>query len=136
MAIKNKIVVRFRDRRILKGYTLDFTPNKAVFHVIDPGDDTKVTEVCDSDSKAIFYVKTFEGTPGRPSPPDFSEESLKGIPGLKLKVTFDDGGVMCGTTNGYTPGRKGFFVFPADKTSNNERAYIFAASTQSVVTWR
>jgi hypothetical protein len=134
--IKSKVVVRYRNGRVLKGYTLDFMPNKDVFHVIDPRDESSVTEVYTCDQKAVFYVKTFEGNPDRPGPPDFSEESLASVPGLKLKVTFDDGEVMFGTTNGYAPGRSGFFVFPADKTSNNERVYVFSDSTKLVETWR
>lgn len=121
---------------MIKGYTLDFMPNKEVFHVIDPDDDHKITAVSASEPKAVFYVKSFEGDPNRGGPKDFSKESLQGIRGLKLKITFFDGEVMYGTTTGYTPGRKGFFVFPADKDSNNERVYVYAAATQSVDAWR
>jgi hypothetical protein len=43
---------------------------------------------------------------------------------------------MYGTTHGYQPGRKGFFLFPADETSNNVRVYIYEDSTESVEVWR
>jgi hypothetical protein len=133
---QSRVVVRFRNGQLLKGYTLDFMPNRDVFHVIDPDDDRRITEVSASELKAVFHVTTFEGTPGRPDPPDFSKESLGGVTGLKLKVSFSDGEVMFGTTNGYSPGRKGFFIFPADETSNNERVYVYADSTTSVESWR
>lgn len=136
MPAKSKIVARYRDARILKGYTLDFMPNKDTFHVVDPEDESRVSGVSASELKAVFYVKTFTGDPGHKDSADFSRESLDGVPGLKLQVTFEDGEVMYGTTNGYTPGRKGFFVFPADKTSNNERVYVFSDATKSVETWR
>ena len=124
-----------RDGQRIKGFTWDFVPNRDTFHVSDPEDERKVVELSFSDLKAVFFVKNFQGTPGRPSP-TFSEESLEGVPGLKIKVTFVDGEVMFGTTNGYQPGRKGFFVMPADKTSNNERVYVISAAAQSVDTWR
>jgi hypothetical protein len=43
---------------------------------------------------------------------------------------------MYGSTHGYAPERKGFFIFPADKESNNERAFVIVASTDKVETWR
>ena len=136
MALKNRVVVRTQDRRRIKGYTWDFAPNGETFHVIDPDDESKVEELALADLKAVFYVKSFAGEPGRKGPPPFSKESFTGVPGLKLKITFFDGEVMYGTTNGYNPGRKGFFVLPADESSNNERVYVITAATDSVETWR
>jgi hypothetical protein len=136
MAMKNRVVIRMRNRKRIKGYTWDFAPNRETFHVVDPDDEHKVTELGLSELKAVFYVKSFRGEPGRDGPPPFSKESLKGVPGLKLKITFFDGEVMYGTTNGYQPGRRGFFVLPADKSSNNERVYVLTEATKSVETWR
>jgi hypothetical protein len=51
-------------------------------------------------------------------------------------VAFLDGEVVYGMTNGYSPNRKGFFVFPADKKTNNERIFVIKESTTSVKTWR
>jgi hypothetical protein len=129
-------VARFRDGRTVKGYTFDFTPNKELFHVTAPDDDKKITEVSASDLKAIFYVKTFEGNNRRTKTHELAERSMQKIAGLKLKVTFHDTEVLCGTTNGYSKGRQGFFLIPLDKSSNNDRAYVLADSTLSVETWR
>lgn len=134
--IQNKVVVHFRDGRILKGHTYDFNPNKDTFHVSDVQNEKKVTEVSTPLIKAVFFVKTFEGDKNHPNPEDFSLESLKNIPGLKVKVTFFDGEVMYGVTHGYSPQREGFFLFPADKTINNDRVFVIKESTVSVETWR
>jgi hypothetical protein len=133
---ENKVVVRCRDGRLIKGHTFDFMPNKDLFHVVDPDDPNDVIELSSSDPKAIFFVKSFAGDPNRPAPKSFTEDELRGVQGLKIKVRFLDGEVMYGTTHGYQPGRKGFFVFPADETSNNERVYVYADFTDSVDTWR
>jgi hypothetical protein len=133
---ENKVVVRCRDGRLIKGHTFDFMPNKDLFHVVDPDDPNDVTELSSSDPKAIFFVKSFAGDPNRPGPKSFNEDELRGVHGLKIKVRFLDGEVMYGTTHAYQPGRKGFFVFPADETSNNERVYVYADYTESVDTWR
>jgi hypothetical protein len=86
--------------------------------------------------KAVFFVKTFEGNKNHRSTDDFTVESLRDVPGLKVKVTFSDGEVMYGTTHGYAPERKGFFIFPADKESNNERVFVIRESADGVETWR
>ena len=134
--IENKVVVRFRDGTMVKGYTYDFNPHKVVFHVTETQYAKEVIEVSNSLLKAVFFVKTFEGNKDHRSSDDFSLDSLKNIPGLKVKVTFFDGEVMYGSTNGYAPERKGFFVFPADEESNNERVFIIRESTVTVETWR
>jgi CheY-like chemotaxis protein len=133
---ENKVVVRCRDGRLIKGHTFDFMPNKDLFHVVDPDDPNDVIELSSSDPKAIFFVKSFTGDPDRAAPKSVTEDELHRVPGLKIKVRFLDGEVMYGTTHAYQPGRKGFFVFPADETSNNERVYVYADCTEAVDTWR
>ncbi len=134
--IENKVVVHFRDGRIVKGFTHDFNPNKETFHVTDVHNENEVAEVSTVLMKAVFFVKTFEGDKNHPDPEDFSLESLHSAHGLKMKVTFFDGEVMYGTTHGYSPQRKGFFIFPADKTINNDRVFVIKDSTTAVETWR
>ncbi|MBW2039769.1 MAG: hypothetical protein JRI46_09260 [Deltaproteobacteria bacterium] len=134
--IENKVVVHFRDGRIVKGYTYDFNPNKDIFHVTEAQHAKEVIEVSTSLMKAVFFVKSFEGSKDHRRHNDFSMESLKNIPGLKLKVIFFDGEAMYGTTHGYAPERKAFFIFPTDKESNNERVFVIRESTVAVETWR
>lgn len=134
--IENKVVVRFQDGRMVKGYTHDFYPNREMFHVTEVQEGGKVIEVLPSLLKAVFFVKTFEGNKDHRSNDDISMESLKNIPGLKVKVTFYDGEVMYRSTHGYAPEIKGFFIFPADKERNNDRAFIIVKSTDDVETWR
>jgi small nuclear ribonucleoprotein (snRNP)-like protein len=136
LGVENKVVVRFRDGRMVKGYTHDFNPNRESFHVSEVQEGGTVIEVSTSLLKAVFFVKTFEGNKDHRGSDEFSMESLKNVPGLKVKVTFSDGEVMYGSTHGYAPKRKGFFIFPADKKSNNDRAFIIVESTDEVETWR
>ncbi len=134
--MRSKVVFRCRDGRVIKGYTLDFTPNKSLFHVTDPANPRLVTPVMDKELKAVFYVKTFAGNPAQGGAGDFTLESMHNIPGMKLRVVFEDNEVMFGTTMGYNPGRPGFWISPADTRSNNTRVYVFAHATTSVDAWR
>jgi hypothetical protein len=130
MHLKNRVVVRYRDGRKLKGFTWDFVPQKEIFHISDEQDERKITEVAAKELKAVFFVRTFAGN--RLHKPDYTLEAFARVPGLKLKVTFEDGEVLYGTTNAYSSGRKGFFLLPADRRGNNERVYVFAESTKSI----
>jgi len=134
--IENKVVVHFRDRRIVKGYTYDFNPNKEIFHVTLAQNKREIVAVSTSQVKAVFFVKTFEGDKNHPGPADFSMETFRNSPGLKVKVTFFDDEIMYGSTHAYSPQRKGFFIFPANKEINNDRVFVNRDSTVSVETWR
>ena len=134
--IENKVVVHFRDGRIVKGYTYDFNPNKETFHVAKTQNGNAVTEISTSQMKALFFVKSFEGNRDHPGSDDFSMESFRNSPGIKVKVTFLDNEVMYGSTHGYAPNRKGFFVSPANKEINNDRVFVVKESTSAVETWR
>jgi len=127
----SKIVVRYRDRRTLKGITQNFFPNKPVFHVnrlggSGPGD---LVEVRLDELKAVFFVRDFTGNakhverkilaPGeRPQ-------------GRLMEVTCKDGEVIVGTTTGYDPKRSGFFLFPVDPSSNNMRVFLVTSAVRS-----
>ncbi len=130
--MQNKIVVRYRDGRLMKGFTSDFMPNKDVFHVVpmDAPPDAKPGTVNMQELKAVFFVKDFVGNSGYNDKKYF--DPAKPIAGRKIKVVFKDGETLVGTTQGYQPGRQGFFVFPADPQSNMERSYVVSLAVTSV----
>jgi len=135
--IRTKVVVHFLDGKILKGYSYDFTPNRDTFHVSPIRDETQTMEVPTSLVKAVFFVKSFRGNKGHETHEEFSMQNFKfDDVSLKIRVDFLDGEVMYGMTHGYAPNRRGFFVFPADKDSNNERVFVMREATASVKTWK
>ncbi len=52
--------------------------------------------------------------------------------GRKVRVLFTDGELLVGTTQGYDARRPGFFVFPADTESNNERIFVVRGAIQQI----
>jgi hypothetical protein len=134
--IGNEVVARFRDGKVIKGYTFDFKSDKERFHISETDNGKDLKEVPVSQLKAVFFVKTFEGTGHHLDLGDFTEETVRRGSGLKVKVTFSDGEVLCGLSNGYGPNRKGFFIYPAKKESNNDRAFVVRESATAVQTWR
>jgi len=130
--IQNKIVVRYQDGRLMKGFTNDFFPNKDLFHLVPmeapPG--SKPLDVRIPELKAVFFVKEFGGNPQYKDKQEF--DLTKPVMGRKIQVTFKDGETLLGTTQGYQPGRPGFFVSPADTQSNIERCFVVSAATKEV----
>jgi hypothetical protein len=131
--IENKVVARFRDGRIIKGYTQDFFPNKDVFHISGTERGKDLTEVLVPDLKALFFVKSFEGKKDhrKHDHPDVIQKLSK-TAGIKLKIVFADGEQMLALTQGYDPSRKGFFIFSPDTESNWERAFVLKQAIKEV----
>ena len=130
----NRIVVRYRDGRVLKGHTYDFSPQREIFHLvnIDTRGIRRNHEVHCADLKAVFFVKTFEGDKEYVEKREFGESGTITPPGLKMKIKFYDGETMTGSSPGYSEGRQGFFVIPIDPDSNNNRIYIVSDAATDV----
>ena len=130
--IQNKVVARYQDGRVLKGYTGDFLPNKEVFHLTLKDDrESRPIEVHVAELKAVFFVKDFVGNAKYNDVKEY--HPTKPVIGRKIRVVFKDGEILLGTTQGYQPSRTGFFVFPADPQSNNERCFVVSAATREVL---
>lgn len=128
MTIANRIVARYRDGRTIKGSTADFLPARDIFHVQTPAGET--VPVRHADLKAIFFVRDLAGDPAHRERNEFAPGQA--APGRKIRVEFQDGEVLVGTTQGYQPNRPGFFIVPADPASNIERCFVVTTSTRDV----
>ncbi len=124
--LDNRVIARFLDGSLVRGTTLDFAPTKTSFHV-DDGHGTR--EIFVGDLKALFFVRDFDGDAG------YHEKKGFFVPhahGKKVMVEFLDGEVLFGYTLSYTLRGVGFFVFPGDPESNNEKVFIVHGATRRV----
>ncbi len=128
----NRVVVHFQDGHLLKGLTNDFLPAKDHFHLQQDGAgaDTRPVDVKVAELKALFFVKDYAGHSEHKRVQEFDPAHHE--PGRRIRVVFKDGEVMIGTTQGYQPGRPGFFVTPADSGGNNERCFVVTSATKEV----
>jgi len=126
--VRSKIVIHFLDGTLVRGWSPDLLPSKTTFHVTD--NDTESTrEVRVADLKGVFFVKDWGDGPERKSRRyDVERPGL----GRRVRVTFQDGEVIEGYTNGYSPDRLAFFVFPPDPEDNTERVLVVTKSTADV----
>jgi Family of unknown function (DUF6982) len=126
-----KTVVHYRDGRILKGFSSEFQPHREVFQLAAADSPSaEVVEVWVPDLKAVFFVKDLVGNPRQVDSSDFDPD--RPVAGRKVRVRFQDGEQLVGTTESYDAGRKGFFLVPAEARSNIEDCYVVIAATREI----
>ena len=126
-----KVVARFRDGKIIKGFTRNFFANKDLFHVSPP--DNPYGEgriIMMRDLKAVFFVRDFNGKPEYRERRKYKAEENPF--GRRVEITFSDGEVQVGATMGYSLERVGFFITPADPGSNNRKIFAVSTAVESV----
>jgi hypothetical protein len=124
-----KVVARYLDGRLVKGYTFDFGPAQPRFHVFpEPSPTGPSTRVLVQELKALFFVRDFAGDPAHRD----DRRIPFGEAGRHVEVRFRDGEVMVGTVDGPSTDGPGFFFVPADRESNNLRVYVVASAVRAV----
>ena len=123
-----KVVARYRDGRILRGYTNDFASGKAHLHLRAKSTEGPAVFVPLGKLKALFFVKDFTGNRMHGDSPG----AIGRLPGRTVEVTFEDGEVLLGSTLNYRPDGEGFFVHPADDASNNLRVFVTHAGVRFI----
>jgi uncharacterized protein DUF6982/PilZ domain-containing protein len=125
-----KIVVRYKDGRLVKGFSHDFHPTRPQFGIWPAIDAPKHegVRVAVADLKAVFFVRDFRGNAAHVDEKSFDRSG----PGRRVEVTFFDNEVLVGTTLTYRPEGQGFFVLPSDRRSNNVRVFVVAAAVRRV----
>jgi hypothetical protein len=122
----NRVVAHFVDGLTLRGTTIDFSPLRRTFHICESG---ATFEIDLTKLKALFFVRDFDGNAAYNERKGFFARQNHG---KKCMVEFKDGEVMFGYTLTYTSQGMGFFLFPGDPQSNNEKVFVVHASTASV----
>jgi len=127
-----KVVARYADGRLIKGYTFDFQPHRPRFHVFpDAGAVSTPTAVMVRELKALFFVRDHDGNAAYTERKRFlaGESSLWSG---RVEVTFRDGEVLVGVADEPDPEASGLFVTPVDPRSNNLKVYAVRAATRGI----
>lgn len=127
------VIARLNTGLVVRGTTIDFSPERPVFRVMPDGEGRGV-EVRLKDLKALFFPK-FEN-PDRPPRPRSSRYAAPDPEkdGKRIVARFPDGEWMTGYTLSYRPEKIGFFLFPDDPDSQHEKIFVLSAATQEVLT--
>lgn len=133
---RQKVILRFVDGKIIRGYIDNFSPSDEVVSIVDESSKSQTVNI--NELKAIFFVKTFEGDKSYSERKAFTQTT---IPGKRVFVRFKDGESMVGYIEGNVPWEKGFFLeqkkggfflIPVDNKSNNIKVFVVASSVQDV----
>jgi len=132
-----KIVVKYLNGKIIKGYTTDFNPNKDVFHLqlveeYQEKEQKEKVKINIDEIKAVFFVKNFQGDKNYEKVRTFNGYESGPPSQRKIIVIFKDSENFYGTTHSYSPDRKGFFVYPIDQKDNNDRVFVSCKALEKV----
>ncbi len=116
-ATSRKLVLHFRNKKIIKGTTYKLDTHSLGFHLVpvEPAGNDERMYVHFSDLKAIYFVRDFEGK-FDPS------EAVHDYPaeGQEARVMFDDGEIIEGRTlHHFDPSCLRFFIAPKENRGNN-----------------
>jgi hypothetical protein len=126
----SRVVVRYRDGRMLKGFTREFLASRGIAEVwpVANGTSANPMTVPFGHLKAIFFVRDFDGNASYVT----GRASATTPRGRKVAVTFLDGEELTGVTLSYQAGGVGFFVHPLDDQDNNMRVFVVSQSIRHV----
>ena len=109
-ASHRKVVARYADGRLVKGYTFDFGPAQTRFHVFEqPSATGTSTQVLVRELKAVFFVRDFIGNPTRQDGQKFPTGE---VARPHVEVRFRDGEVMVGVADSPATDSSGFLPHP------------------------
>ena len=133
--VRQRLVVRFNDGRLLCGVAFAMNLKESGFHLDLCGKNDATTgetvQVRFADLKAVFFVRSFDGK--------FDKEKLPpreiSTDGSELVVKFKDGEIVRGyTAQHYDPDDPRFHLVPLDPRSNNISVLIERTATAGIYT--
>ena len=132
--LKRKVVVKYQNGEIIKGWVEDFRPDRESFilYPLIEYSEEEMLEIKFNSLKAVFFVKDFTGNKDYKKVRTFDVDT-KVIPSQrKLIVIFKDGENLYGTSHSYGRYKVGFFVYPIDPKDNNERIFVIHSAVESL----
>ena len=132
--LKKKVVAKYQNGEIVKGWVEDFRPDRdsfILYPLIEYSEEESLEINFDS-LRAVFFVKDFIGDKGYKKVRTFDVD-LKITPSQrKLIVIFKDGENLYGTSHSYGRHKVGFFVYPIDPKDNSDRIFVVHSAVESV----
>ncbi len=122
----DKIVIRQKDRTLLKGKSINFNIKKSFFKMRLLSGEQTIVQI--EDLKAIFIVKDHTGN--KDYTYSYADDLIWYI--IKIRIVFNDGEVMIGYVPSHINGDQGFFVTPADLKGNNKSVYVVKSSIKEI----
>jgi len=132
--LKKKVVVKYQNGEIIKGWVEDFRPDRDTFilyPLIEYSEEERI-EINFDPLKAVFFVKDFIGDKNYKKVRTFDVEFKITPSQRKLIVNFKDGENLYGTSHDYGRHKVGFFVYPVDQKDNSDRIFVVHSAVESI----
>ena len=117
---QERVVARFKNGRIEKGYSFGLDPSEKILRLIPAHRKGDAQEFPLHALKAIFFVRTFNGDSDRKKKRGF----LDPVDAKAVRVRFRDGEILCGRRTEDHQGEFGFWMVPEDPKDNATRMYV------------
>ena len=130
----HKIVLKYQNGTITKGWIDNFNPNRDIFylHPLKDYSDKEKLAIKLINLKAIFFVKDFVGNSKYQKVRTFEDHNWNIPTQRRIIVHFVDGEKLYGTSYSYNPNKLGFFVYPVDRGDNNIRIFAINSAVEKV----
>jgi len=140
MGSEERVVARFSDGRVLKGYVKGFTAESDHIVLAEAGSGEE-QRIPVADLKALFFIKSFEGDRQYREKKSFGISSNKG---RKVYIKFFDRESLVGFIDGEIPWEKGafhakdsntakgFFLIPVDRDCNNVKVFVVGNAIEDI----
>ncbi|MEE9218826.1 MAG: hypothetical protein V3U98_07130 [Acidobacteriota bacterium] len=137
--MEHKVVVHFKDGRLLKGLANDPDSAEGFLHLKLAGEVSNNVQVPLESLKGIFFVKSWEGNAAYVDRNDGFEErapSQNGIYDLQRTIVgFQDGECLKGYSYKYSPEQSAVLFFPYDPFGNNYKILIVCSALSDLEIW-
>ena len=137
--MEHKVVARFKDGRLLKGFARDPEPASGSLRMSVPGEDPGSVEITLEDLKGIFFVKSWEGNAAYVEREEGFAEGVPDFNGAyRLQRTvagFSDGERLKGYSHNYSPDQPTLSFFPYDPFGNNYKILIVCSALSDIEIW-
>jgi hypothetical protein len=123
------VVGQYRDGRVVRGYTNDFSASRAFLHVSPTpfGDEAKFVSMIHLD--ALFFLPSSQT---QLADEWESMEHVAATHGRRIAMTLPDGSEMIGTTLTYSRDGSGFFVRPLDRQTGASRVFVTQSGIRNI----
>lgn len=131
---KQKLVAHLKGGEVVKGYSRDFAPGSSHFHLLSLGEPIASSRRISVDElKAAFLVKSWGRSEGHVVRRyAFGVGGMKGEPGRRALVRFQDGERIWGYALDQDAPDGGFWLVPADPDDNNLRVFVVRSSLSAL----
>jgi len=132
--IKKKVVIKYKDSKIIKGWIESFRPTKdyVSIHPLYEYSEERQLNIKFDELKAVFFVKDFVGNKNYQKIRTFDVPKKITPSQRKIIVDFEDGEKLYGTSINFNKYTKGFFIYPIDEKDNNIRIFVLHSSVRKI----